>query len=356
MPSSDRKRNASRRNTVLVTGAGGFVGSAIVRALVGSLRAQRRAGPAPTFADGVPVGRVVAMLRPGGSTERLDELGSSDDWTTERADLTDPASLQALTQRVRPRAVLHAAFDPKAHSPLDEAEQRDRIDKPLEGLFAALQGVSGARIVTTGSTAVLRPGAALDENTPLEPNPAYLAYACHKLREEQSILRFGRETGVSWIHLRLFYLFGRYERASRLLPHLVRNLAAGRPVELSSGRQVRDYTDVDEVAAAYLGALSADDVAAGLVYHIGRGQGISIRDFAHIVAGVVGDPSLLLFGATHVPDEAQEYIVADPTRARLRLGWAASQRTDERIREAARWWIARARVESRKSADLTHQA
>jgi nucleoside-diphosphate-sugar epimerase len=121
-------------------------------------------------------------------------------------------------------------------------------------------------------------------------------------------------------------------------------------------RQARFPTIIDSMRSTRSTTSPVAIGRAAIVYHIGRGQGISIRDFAHIVAGVVGDPSLLLFGATHVPDEAQEYIVADPTRARLRLGWAASQRTDERIREAARWWIARARVESRKSADLTHQA
>ena len=81
--------------------------------------------------------------------------------------------------------------------------------------------------------------------------------------------RLGRETGVPWVNLRLFYLFGRYEPASRLLPHLVHNLARGRPVELSSGRQVRDYTDVDEAAGAYLRALRVEEAAARTVYHVG---------------------------------------------------------------------------------------
>lgn len=334
-------RGPSRRDAVLVTGAGGFVGSAVVRALVHGKRGDRSDAPPPTFADGSPVGRVVAMLRPGGSTERLDELGRSDDWAVERADLLDPLSLRTLAEGVRPRAIVHAALAPGAHGPLDEAARRERIDRPLEVLFRALEGAEGGRVVATGSAAVLRPGRGLDESAPVEPNPSYPDYARHKLREERQVERLGRVTEVPWIHLRLFYLFGRYEPEGRLLPLLVHNLARGRPVELSSGRQVRDYTDVDDAAGAYVGALAAGREATGAVYHVGSGRGISIRDFALTVAEVAGDPALLRFGRAASPDERQEYIVSDPGRARRRLGWAASVGTREKLRGAARWWMSR---------------
>lgn len=329
------------RDAVLVTGAGGFVGSAVVRALVGAKRGVRDGESTPSFQDGTRVGKVVAMLRPGGSTERLVELEASDDWVVECADLTDPEALASLARRVRPRAVVHTALDRAAHGPLDEETRRLILDRPLEVLFRALEGIEGGRFVATGSAAVLRPGRLLGEDAPVEPNPSYPDYARYKRREERSVERLGEQTGVAWVNLRLFYLFGRYEPSSRLLPHLVRNLTQGRPVELSSGRHVRDYTDVDDVAKAYLRALQAGSDATAAVYHVGSGHGISIRAFARTVAEVVGGPGLLHFGAATAPDEGQDYIVADPSRARRRLGWSASGRTRERIRDATRWWMAR---------------
>jgi nucleoside-diphosphate-sugar epimerase len=198
---------------------------------------------------------------------------------------------------------------------------------------------------------VLRPGGDLDESAPVEPNLAYVPYAAHKLREERCIARCGERTRVPWIHLRLFYLFGRYERLSRLLPRLVHNLERSRPVELSSGLQVRDYTDVDGVATAFVAALSADDASTGFVYHIGSGRGLTIREFAQIVADVVGDASLLMFGTADVPDARQAYIVANPTRAFQRLGWAAPADTEQKIREVARWWLTRLAGRSDGPAD-----
>lgn len=339
-PNVDAKARGPRRDTVLVTGAGGFVGSAVVRALVDGVRGERPGGLEPTFPDGGPVRRVVAMLRPGGSTERLEELDASDVWVIERADITDPDALEALTWRARPRAIVHTALVPSAHGPLDEALQRERIQRPLEILFRALEDVPVSRIITTGSAAVLPVGRALDESAPTEPNPSYPTYARHKLMEERAGAGLADETGVSWTHLRLFYLFGRYEHPDRLLPYLVRNLAAGQPVELSSGRQVRDYTDVEEVADAYIRALGTGADTDG-TYHVGSGRGISIREFAHTVVELVGEPSLLRFGVARTRDEGQEHIIADPARARRHLGWAASAHTDEKIREAVRWWLQR---------------
>lgn len=338
LPAPQDAPGGGERTTVLVTGGGGFVGSAVVRGLVGSMGAG---SDRPILPDGQPVGRVVALVSPSASSERLEDLSRSDRWELVRCDPTDAASLGAVLRRVRPRAVLHVAMDPSAHGPLSEAEQVRVIDRPLEVLVRALEGVPGTRIVTTGSVAVIRPGPSLDEGAPIELNPSYLEYARHKLREEQCVERLGTLTGVSWIHLRLFYIFGRYERPSRLLPHLVRELALGRPVDLSLGKQVRDYTDVDEVAGAYRDSLAAPEKASRRIYHIGSGRGISVRDFARTVAEVVGRPELLRFGAVRTPDEGHPSIVANPALARAALGWAPSGATEELIRVAARWWARR---------------
>ncbi len=151
------------------------------------------------------------------------------------------------------------------------------------------------------------------------------------------------KTGVNWINLRLFYIFGKYEGGSRLLPYLVRRLSQGNVANLSHGHQVRDFNDVDVIGQAYRLALEADESACGKVYHIGSGRGITVRRFAMAVAGVTGNASLIRFGTGQTPDQDLSCVLADPTRAQRILHWSPPSDVEAQIRKVAKWWLERIR-------------
>jgi nucleoside-diphosphate-sugar epimerase len=319
--------------TVLVTGAGGFVGSAVVRLLVRSMKATP-----PGFADGAPVTHLVALLRPGGSRERLEELPESAEWSIEYADITNRAALRDLLDRIRPRAILHLAVDKAAYQELPETEKYRVHIAPLEALFEGLVGVPGARLIHTSSAWILPPGDRLDESVHLQP---WSAYTENKAQADRALPILHQRTGVEWINLRLFNIFGQYEKASRLLPYLVSHLRQGQVAELSHGDQIRDFNDVEDIARAYLQALQADDRACGLVYHIGSGRSTRVRDFALAVAGMVGNANLIRFGARETPDRDLPCLVADPTRAQRILHWCPAHDLEAGIQGAVKWWLER---------------
>ncbi len=327
------ERQTRMNGTVLVTGAGGFVGSAVVRLLVRSLSEARL-----QFPDGTPLEHVVAVLRPGGSRERLQELPPAGNWSIEYADLTNRAHLRDLFARVRPRAVLHLAVERGIYRELPEAERYRLNIAPLEMLFEGLSGVPGARLIHTSSAWVLQAGERLDEGARLELR---MPYAENKAAAERLLPLFQAKTGVQWINLRLFNIFGRYEHETRLLPYLVSRLAQRKVAKLSSGEMVRDFSDVEEIARAYLLALQAGEDACGKVYHIGSGRGTSIREFAMTVAEVTGNAHLIRFGATATPDQHIACQVADPTRAQRVLQWVPAGDLEARIHKTVRWWLER---------------
>jgi dolichol-phosphate mannosyltransferase len=323
-------------STVLVTGAGGFVGSAVVRLLARRIRDGRA-----VFDDGAGIERAVGVLRPGGSRSRLEELEPHPGWSIAEADLTDLEAARELVRSVAPRAVLHLALEQAAHEELTDEERHRLVVAPLEALVEALAESGGRRFVHTGSAWVLAAGDRLDESAPLDP---VLPYSRAKAREARRLPEVAGDAGVAWVNLRLFNMFGRYESSSRLLPYLVRRLSRGKPAELADGDLVRDFNDVDNMARAYLLALRAPDAACGRVYHIGSGRGTRVRDFAGMVADAVGDRGDLRFGARTAPDEHLDRLVCDPDLARRRLGWSVPAPLEDRVRRAAEWWLTRTEV------------
>ena len=311
-------------DSVLVTGGGGFVGSAVVRRLVGALDAGTL-----RFADGSLVRRVVALLRPGGSDERLRELPRNGAWSIERADLADATSLRAAVARAAPRAIVHAA--------LPDGGAADPV-ATLEVLVRSLAGVPRSRLIHTGSAWVLAPGDRLGEDAPVDPRSAY---ARAKLREDEALPAHAAAAGVEWLNLRLFNVFGRYERPARLVPYLVAQLVRGETAQLSHGAHVRDFTDVDAAAGAYEVALHAPTESSGRLYHIGSGRPTPARELALTVAEQLDGVHLLRFGTARTPDEELPSLVADPTRARDVLGWSAPSNLEETLRDVVAWWLDR---------------
>ena len=308
-------------SVVLVTGAGGFVGSAIVHALV---RREAR------FRDGDPA-EVVALVQPGGSSERLAGLPDDGTWRVVRADVSERHSLEAALEGIRPRAVIHAALDRAAYEHVDEKLVRE----PLEILLRSMRDVPRSRFLHVGSAWVLAPGQRLDEAARLDP---VTQYARNKALQDTFLPALADAAGVPWINLRLFNLFGRYEREHRLIPTLVARLSRGEGVDLTHGDQIRDFNDVDVAAAAFADALAAPDDACGAVYHVGSGRGTAVRELAGLIAGILGGESLLRFGASGAEDEGISELVADPSRASATLGWRPDLDLEGRVREAVAWW------------------
>ena len=317
---------------VLVTGAGGFVGSAVTRKLIEWMRTG-----GARFWDGEHVSGVCALLRPGSPAVRLETVAEAPGLFVRRADITDIGAFRALLDEVAPKAFVHLAFDPSGFGPETEAEWLARHYVPIRAAFEALAS-GGGRFVHTGSAWVLSSGNALDETAPLAPR---LEYAKTKIRLDRVLAPLAAEFDVAWINLRLFNVFGRYEARNRLLPYLADALRKGVRPELSHGKQVRDFNDVDDVAEAYRFALSSPPETCGRIYHIGSGRGVRIRDFARMVCDAAGYEAEITFGATMTRDQDIPVLVSNPALASTQLGWRPNHELEDRIRAAVRWWYAR---------------
>jgi len=259
------------KDHILLTGATGFVGWQVAKALG---RDQRK---------------IHAVARPG-SVARVDELPGIAR-VTETGDMFAQSFEWWESVCKDCGTVIHCAWfaEPGVY------QQSPRNLDCLTGTIALAKGAAAAgvkRFVGIGSCAEYRMSdQTITPATPLDPPTPYAACKAAAYLALNATLK---QSGVSFLWCRLFYLFGEGEDQRRLVPYIHQKLGAGEPAHLTSGTQVRDFLDVAEagekIARATFSSLEGAE-------NICSGEGVTVRALAESIADHYGRRDLLRFGA-----------------------------------------------------------
>jgi UDP-glucose 4-epimerase len=291
---------------VLVTGASGFVGAAVVRR---------------ALAQDLPV---TALVGPRSDLARLAPLAH--EITVVRADITDDAALAAAVADARPDVCIHLA----AAGAVVREDQLDLLwaanALAPARIARALAEAGGRRLVTAGSSSEYGTvDGPMDEAKACDPDDLY---GVSKLAGGLLARNVGRDAGLETAHLRLFSVYGPGEDPRRLVASVVRALVAGWPIDLTPGEQVRDFVYVDDVADALLAAALEPGID-GLTVNVGTGRQTTVRELCLRVAALTGGEDLLRFGARpYRPGERFQWCAATEHAERT-LGWRARTTLDE---------------------------
>ena len=299
------------RRRVFVTGAAGFLGSNLTRALV--------AGGAD----------VHALVRPD-RDRRLETRV-----TTHAGDVTDLASLKAAVAAARPDIVFHLAAYGTTVTQRDVVRMRDVNVGGIEKLWEALDSFRG-RLVQTGSCAEYAPrNGALAESDSCVPDSDY-AKTLHEAVSYSQLM--AQRTGREVVVLRPFGPYGPGDRPERLIPFVIEGLLGSGRVAVTAGRQRRDFSYVSDHVAALVAAATQALPHTGAAYNVGSGQPISVRDLVETIAGLVGDRAgdRIDYGAASLrPDDGADRY-ADITAATRDLGFVPAVPLDEGLRMTIR--------------------
>ena len=270
---------------VLLTGASGFVGSAILRRLV---------------ADGtevVTLGRAEQAPIPGIVHHRLDLLEA------------DRARLRKAIGQAACDRLIHAAWY-TAHADYLTAEINRAWLQGSIRLFEAFRGAGQGRMIGLGTCVEYAPdgGRCTEGKTPLRPDTLY--GECKKVLSEKLLAM----SDTLWA--RIFFVYGPGDRAGRLVPHLIEQASAGRPVSVRYGGLRRDYIHIDDLAAQIV-ALAGSDFTGPV--NTGTGRAVPLSDIAEAAAEASGRPELA--EPNERIDEAQPLVIeADMERCRTAIG------------------------------------
>jgi nucleoside-diphosphate-sugar epimerase len=281
-------------NPILVTGASGFVGSHLVRSLA---------------LQGFDV---VSLFH----KSRVEQ-----DKRHFRIDLRDGVALGKLFRQFRFSAVIHLA----AAGVSAEAETLDDVAAVNILATASLARLAMAnsveRFVHVGTGFEYRPQAQpMDESTPLgAPN----LYGASKAAGWMLLDALHRLEGLPLVTFRPFSVYGPGESAGKLVPYTILQAQAGEPIRLTLGSQVRDYVFVEDVIDALRLGLSAPAIV-GKVYNIGSGpaEARSVRRMVEEIVEMMGAPARLCWFDRATRGRCDPpFLVSDPTKAHLELGW-----------------------------------
>lgn len=304
---------------ILVTGADGFVGRRLVRALAGrghEVTAACRPGWAPA----------AEWLGPDASRVRVVPL-----------ELAEPESVRAAAGDGADAVAHLAAISSTSDARQDpgRAWQVNAVGTALlVDALAERAGADRTRVLLASSAEVYGVGPA-SRRVETDPAQPVTVYAASKAGAETAALAAWRRSGLAVIIARAFPHTGAGQPPQFVVPSFVARVRAARrsgAKTVSTGNldPVRDLLDVRDVIAAYLALLERG--AAGEIYNVSRGEGVAIRELLSRIARLLGtevepvpDPSLTR--NLDVP-----YLVGDPTKLQRATGWRPTITLDETLR------------------------
>jgi UDP-glucose 4-epimerase len=292
-----------RSNRVLVTGATGFIGNAIVQGLV-------EAGL--------------------DATDVRQALGAT-------GTLKDPRYFHAkemLALDAMPSTIVHCSGNSSIrHSFADPlADLRAGLQQTCELLeFIRLRGGS-TRLLFLSSSAVYGDAAEpRDEFAALAP---VSPYGLHKMLAEEAVRFYGRVHGVRSAVLRPLSVYGAGQRKQLIWDALCR-FERGDFHFLGGGTNVRDFIDVRDVASFVPFAIEAASSEVP-IFNVSTGTSTSVRDAMTLLAQLWGSPSGVTFGDAVWPGDPR-VLVGMNDRARA-LGWAPTVDLAKGFASVVQWF------------------
>jgi len=294
----------------LITGAAGFLGSALANQL----------------------------SREGHQVRGLDDLSTGDpqslssDVHFTRGDVNDRPKLWTLLQEVD--CVYHLAARVSVQESVLYPREYNSVNVGgTVSLMEAMRDVGVRRVVLVSSGAIYGEQAEqpLKENMP--PNPRS-PYAVSKLAAEYYVNTIGDLWNIETVSLRVFNAYGpgQHLPASHppVVPYFLRQaIHHGSIVIHSDGNQTRDYVYVDDVVSALVAASTAPNLD-GAVINVGSGKEISLRELVKKIFQISGAEAEIIYNPKSSAGVSR--MCADISTASLKLNYKPSISLDDGLR------------------------
>jgi dTDP-glucose 4,6-dehydratase len=329
---------------ILITGGGGFIGSALIRNLI-------------TRTDYQVVN--VDKLTYAGNLDSLPNIDSNENYTFEQVDICDAAEVKRLFSQYKPTAVMHLAAESHVDRSIDGPG--DFIATNIIGTFNLLEA---SREYYLGLNAPTRDQFRFHhistdevygdlkgeddlfvETTPYAPSSPYSAT---KASSDHLVRAWGRTYRLPILVTNCSNNYGPYHFPEKLIPHIILNALQGKPLPIyGDGRQIRDWLYVEDHAKALIKVMT--DGIVGETYNIG---GHNEKTNLSVVEAIC---ELLEELAPHKPEGVGYYrdlisfvkdrpghdarYAIDGSKIKRELDWVPEQTFETGLRKTVKWYL-----------------
>ena len=302
-----------KNQTVLVTGAGGFIGSHLAEQLV-QLGAKTRA---------------LVHYRGNGSWGWLDESPLKDEMQIIAGDVRDRDLVVSAMKGVT--VVFHLAA--LIGIPYSYHAPSSYVDTNIVGTLNVLQAARDLgveRVIHTSTSEVY--GTAryvpIDESHPLQGQSPYSA---SKIGADKLAESFHLSFGLPVVTVRPFNTFGPRQSERAVIPTIITQILSGDTVRLGNLTPTRDLNYVSNTVDAFVLAASV----SGKTLNIGSGREISIGKLVELIGDLIGrKPKIELDTERTRPENSEvERLLANATLARETLGWEPKVSLEDGLRK-----------------------
>ncbi|MBN1461983.1 MAG: GDP-mannose 4,6-dehydratase [Armatimonadetes bacterium] len=306
----------------LVTGAGGFIGSHLVEALV---------------KEGYGVRAIVHYnaLNSWGNLEYVpkDVLESIEVVET---DIREEGHMRELIPDIE--VVFHLAA--LISIPYSYIAPHQFVDINVRGTLSLLNACRLSSIsrfihVSTSEVYGTAREVPMNENHPLNPQSPY---AASKLAGELLSRSFFHTHGVPVVVVRPFNTYGPRQSARAIIPTIVTQALSGPKIHLGNTDTARDLTYVIDTVAGLICAARSDG-GVGAVFNLGNGYSVSVGELVRIVGQDLGIEAEIETDPCRIRPEMGEVrnLVADATQAKAVLTWEPRVQLKQGIAATTKW-------------------
>ncbi|PKL57634.1 MAG: NAD-dependent dehydratase [Elusimicrobia bacterium HGW-Elusimicrobia-1] len=307
-----------KKSRVLVTGAGGFIGSHLVRALV---------------EKGSKVSALV-HYNSRNNWGRLEELPREiiKEVKVISGDIRDPFFVKKITEDSD--AVFHLAA--AIAIPFSYVAPEHYVETNIKGTLNVMEAARANKthkVIHTSTSEVY--GTAqytpIDEKHPLVGQSPYSA---SKIAADKIAESYHRSFGLPVVTVRPFNTFGPGQSARAVIPTIISQmLTHGGEVKVGSVGPVRDFTYVKDTVEGFIKA--AERAADGETLNLGTGRGVSVGELIKIISSIAGLKLKIITDKIRVRPSKSEVLVliSDASKARRATGWKPSYTLEDGLRE-----------------------